>query len=84
MNPSMKPVHEFRFGVVRAAIWKNSGANQRAYFNVSLSRLYRVGEQWKETSSFGRDQLPLVAKAADMAFEWIWNQHLAEKSSSGS
>jgi hypothetical protein len=36
-------------------------------------RLYRDGDEWKTTASFGRDDLPLVSKAAEMAYAWIWN-----------
>ena len=40
--------------------------------NVTISRSYQDGDDWKETISFGRDDLPLVAKAVDMAHTWIF------------
>jgi hypothetical protein len=38
---------------------------------VTLTRLYKDGENWKYSDSFGRDDLPLIEKVADEAFRWI-------------
>ena len=73
MSLRNRPVHEIRLGRVRASIWTNRGRGQGTWFNVSISRLYRDGNEWKTTTSFGRDDLPLVSKAAEMAYAWIWN-----------
>ncbi len=66
-----KPIHEIRLGRIRAAIWENETKNG-ARHNVTLSRLYKDGEQWKDSTSFGRDDLPLVTKVADLAHLWIY------------
>jgi len=66
-----KPVHEIRLGRIRAAIWENETKNGSRH-NVSLSRLYKDGDQWKDSTSFGRDDLPLVTKVADLAHLWIF------------
>ena len=42
--------------------------------NVTIERLYKDGDDWKSTTSFGRDDLPLVAKVADLAHSWIFAQ----------
>ena len=68
---SKKPVHEIRLGRIKAAIWENETQNGTRH-NVTLSRLYKDGENWKDSSSFGRDDLPLVAKIADQAHSWIF------------
>ncbi len=68
-----KPVHEVRLGRVRAAVWKNE-SDQGAMHNVTFSRLYKDGDDWKDSTSFGRDDLPLLIKAADMAHTWIYMQ----------
>ena len=68
---SKKPVHEVRLGRIRAAIWENETQNGLRH-NVTFSRLYKDGDQWKDSSSFGRDDLPLLAKVADMAHSWIF------------
>ncbi|MCI0535536.1 MAG: hypothetical protein L0Z50_09920 [Verrucomicrobiales bacterium] len=71
--PKDKPIHEVRLGAIKAAIWKNDTENGVRY-NTTLSRLYREGEEWKSTDSFGRDDLLLLAKVADQAHTWICSQ----------
>ena len=68
-----RPVHEIRIGRVRAAVWVNETENGIRH-NVTISRLYRDEQQgqWKDSTSFGRDDLPLVAKVADQAHSWIY------------
>ena len=68
-----RPVHEIRFGRIRAAIWQNETENGMRH-NVTISRLYKDGEDWKDSTSFGRDDLPLVAKVCDQAHSWIFEQ----------
>ncbi len=66
-----KPVHEIRLGRIKAAIWENETQNGTRH-NVTVSRLYKEGEQWKDSQSFGRDDLPLLAKVLDRAHSWIY------------
>ena len=68
-----KPVHEVRLGVVKAAIWANE-TDVGIRHNVTFQRLYKDGDDWKTTESFGRDELPLVAKVADLAHTWIFRE----------
>ena len=70
-KPKQRPVHEVRLGRVRAAVWENQTEGGVRH-NVTLTRLYKDGEQWKDSASFGRDDLPLVAKVADLAHSWIF------------
>ena len=74
MNERQKPVHEIRLGKMRAAIWGHSNDSGEVWFSVTFSRLYRDGSQWKDSTSFSRDDLPIVAKVADLAHAWIWTQ----------
>jgi hypothetical protein len=66
-----RPVHEVRMGRIRAAIWENETENGTRH-NVTFSRLYKDGNNWKDSTSFGRDDLPLLAKVADQAHTWIF------------
>lgn len=69
-----RPVHEIRFGRIKAAIWENESQNGTRH-NVTLQRLYvDDAGQWQNSSSFGRDDLPLVMKVADLAHSWIYEQ----------
>jgi hypothetical protein len=74
MSSHDRPVHEIRLARIRASIWANRNDRQDTWYSVSIVRVYRDGETWKDTTSFGRDDLPLVAKAAEMAYAWIWSQ----------
>lgn len=73
-----RPVHEVRLGRIKAALWKNDTDNG-VRFNTTFTRLYRDGEEWRSTDSFGRDDLLLLAKVADQAHSWICEQAQEEK-----
>ena len=68
-----KPVHEIKFGSVKAAIWRNQ-TEKGAFHNVTLSRSYRINDEWKVSDSIGRDDLLIAAKALTDAHTWICNQ----------
>ncbi len=70
-----KPIHEVRIGAVKAAIWRNDTASGVRY-NVTCSRIYkdRDEDQWRSTDSFGRDDLLVLGKVADLAHTWIHQQ----------
>jgi len=71
-SPVKRPVHEVRMGRIKATIWENE-TREGIRHNVSLSRIYKDGEAWKDSTSFGRDDLPLVAKVADLAHSWVYD-----------
>ena len=62
-----KPADEIRFGRVKATIWMNTTEDGQSRYSVAFSRIYREDEQWKSTHSFGRNDLLLLAKVADLA-----------------
>lgn len=72
-TPKQKPIHEVRLGSIKAAVWRNDTENGVRY-NATLTRLYKDGDQWKSTDSFGRDDLLLLAKVADETHSWICAQ----------
>ncbi len=65
-----QPAHKIRLGRVKATIWANDTEHGTRY-SVTPSRIYKSGEEWKSTDSFGRDDLLLLAKIVDMAHTWI-------------
>ena len=70
---SKKPIHEIRLGRIKAAIWENEGENGIRY-NVTLTRLYKNGkDEWRDSTTFGRDDLPLVEKVCHMTHLWIFS-----------
>lgn len=67
------PVHEIRYGLIKASIFQNhTKAGDR--HTVAIIRLYKNGDIWSESTRFGRDDLPLVAKVADLAHSWIYDR----------
>lgn len=69
-----RPVHEVRLGRIKAAIWRNDTESGVRY-GVTLQRIFRTEKGWESSTSFGRDDLPLVAKVADLAHTWIYQQN---------
>jgi hypothetical protein len=68
------PAQTFRLGRIKAVVWENE-ADQKKFYNVTFARTY-TGEdkQPHDTDSFGRDDLPLVAKLADRAHTFIFER----------
>lgn len=71
--PKARPINEVRLGRIKAAIWK-ADTQVGIRYNVTFARIFKDGDQWKSSDSFGRDDLPLLAKVADMAHTWIFEQ----------
>jgi len=71
-----KPVAEFRMGLVKAVVWRNETTIGTRH-NVTLVRLYQQEGHWNETTSFGRNDLPLLQKVVEQAHTFIY-QHRPE------
>jgi hypothetical protein len=71
-NGAKAPVQTFRLGRIKAAVWENE-SDARKFHNVTFARTYRDEQQnYHDTQSFGRDDLPLLAKLADRAHTYIF------------
>ena len=68
---NQKPASEVRIGSIKATIWQNQ-TDSGPRHNVTFERLYKDGDKWKSTHSFGRDDLLLLAKVADAAHSRIF------------
>ena len=75
-NP--KPISEVRIGRVKAAIWPNE-TEGRTRHNVTFSRLYKDGDEWKSMQSFSRNDLLVLAKVADLAHSRIFELRQEEE-----
>jgi hypothetical protein len=76
---SNAPVQTFRLGRIQAAVWANKTDAGKTFYNVTFSRGYTDEKgEWHDSDSFGRDDLPLVAKVADQAHSFIFAE-LAKK-----
>lgn len=78
MSDKAKPAHKIRHRDILVTIWKNSG-DKGPWYSVIPSRVYKQGEEWKETDRFDFDDLLLLAKLLDEAHSWIRNAEQAER-----
>lgn len=76
MGKSRK-VHGFRLGNIHAAVWRNESEDGSCWFRVSITRRYKNGDEWADSNSYSRDELPVLKQAASMAYAWIWQQEAA-------
>ena len=68
------PVKTLRLGRIKAAIWENETDKQK-FYNVTFARGYPDdAKNWHDSDSFGRDDLLPVAKLADQAHTFIFEQ----------
>lgn len=75
MAPQTKPAKTFRRRGIQAAVWKNQTKDNEVRFNITLSKRYKDGDQWKTASSLDWDDLPRARKVLDRADEWIEGQY---------
>lgn len=67
----VRPVHEIRMGRIRAAIWENETQMVRDTMSPSVA-CPKDGDEWKDSSTFGRDDLHFAVKVLDQARSWIF------------
>lgn len=78
---SKAPVHTVRFGLIKASIWQNHTRSGDRH-SITIVRLYKNGDNWVESTRFGRDDLLTVAKVSDLAHSWIFEQCQREQDES--
>lgn len=65
-----EPALELHHGLIKVRVWRRQ-SNGRSRFTLSVVRLYRNGDEWKESARLGRDDIPLVRLALDEAYLWM-------------
>ena len=65
-----KPAHEIKVGGIRATIWLNQ-AKGKSLYSVTVSRIYKAGDKFQQTTSFSRSVLPKLYEAILKADHWI-------------
>ncbi len=77
---SNAPIKRFAVGNgIKASVWENQSKNNGSWLSVTITRTYREDEEFKDTTSFRRDDLLFVAKACDLAFSWCLRKAEAKK-----
>ena len=74
-----QPVHEIRHGLIKVRIWRKRTRSGLRH-TVAVTRLFRNGDVWKESTRFGRDDIPLIRLVLDEAHTWIYRQSQNENS----
>ena len=69
-NMAKPPAFELRMGLIKASVWENA-TKQGMNYAVTVIRLFKNGNEWKESTRFHRDDLLTVAKVMDLAHTWI-------------
>ena len=65
-----KANHEIRRGLIKVRIWEKKSTGGVRY-SLVVVRLFRNGDQWKESTRLGRDDIPLVRLVLDEAYTWM-------------
>lgn len=69
-----RPVRQFRYGAVKAAVWENATDNGTMY-GVTFNRSYRDSRgEWHDTGSFNPADLPALSKAALDAHSFVYER----------
>jgi hypothetical protein len=68
-----KPVKVFCLRSVKVSVFENrvAGDQPTAFYKTAVQRIYKDGEEWKTTTSLGRDDLPVVRLLLQRAWEFI-------------
>jgi hypothetical protein len=70
-----KPVKIMRLRGISASIFANPAKSRTnedsTFYKVSIQRTYKDGDEFKTTSSFSRDDLPIVWLLSQKAWEFV-------------
>jgi hypothetical protein len=69
MAQGNQPEAKFRLGYVSATVWRNGD-----FYNVTMSKSYKDGEEWKDTDSLGSGDLMNAVRVLQRAEEFIADQ----------
>ena len=61
---------EIRRGLIIARIRRIRSRDGMRH-TISVHRLFRNGDHWKESSRFGQDDLPVIRLVLDLAYTWM-------------
>jgi hypothetical protein len=68
-----RPIRKFQAGNTQVAVWANKG-KKGTWFSVTISRGYKNAEgQWEDSNGFGLQDIPLMRKLLDQAYDYIYN-----------
>ena len=66
-----KPVKTIRVGAIQLSVWENPLKDGSGVIrSVTITKSYKQGDEWKQTTSFKMGDLPLIAMAMRMAMDF--------------
>ncbi len=75
---SNAPAFETRLNSIRVSVWKNENDDGAVWFNTTINRRYKDGDDWKSTDTYtSLSDLALVAEGVRLARDFIAAQELA-------
>ena len=75
-----KPAKEFSDGAIKVAVWKND-SEKGVWYSVTCRRRYKdkADDEWKDTYSYGQDDLLALAKLLDLSHTWILTEQQQQR-----
>lgn len=67
----MEPVKKVKIKGVELAVWENESKEGNKFYNVSMERNYKDGEEWKKTNSLRENDIPKAILALQKAYEFM-------------
>jgi hypothetical protein len=65
-----KPILKVKVGACEGAVWKNT-KDDKTFYNVTTSRNYKDGEEWKTTNSLNANNVPDMIIVLQKCYEFI-------------
>lgn len=65
-----EPIKEIRRGMIKVRVWRRR-SKQGDRFTLTLVRIFRNGDVWKESTRLGRDDIPVARLVLDEAYAWM-------------
>jgi hypothetical protein len=75
------PIQTIRHRSIKAAIWRRQTAKGPMY-DVKVTRSYKQGDEWRDSFSFGYDDLLIVAKLIFDAHSFITAERAKDNANS--
>ena len=66
----VEPVKKVKIGGIETAVWENASKEGQKFYTTTIERSYKLGEEWKKTSSLRVNDLPKAILALQKAFEF--------------
>ena len=66
-----KPEKVFRHRNLSASIFRNEAKSGGKFYSVVMQRAYKDGDEFKHSSSFTRDELPIARHLLQQAWEFV-------------